>query len=169
VIRSLSARRSLATAALAPLLLTGVVACGDETGDPGDSGSAVLASLQQGDQVDPDEFVDAVADGIKASTTAHLEMTMSLGDQATLSGSGDVDYTSEPPATAMTMEVPMAGEVEMVFVDDVFYLQMGQLSDGKYWKVDPSDPDSVLGVQPDVVHHRVRHRVGPRARRVGPV
>jgi LppX_LprAFG lipoprotein len=142
VIRSLVARRSLAAAAIAPLLLTGVVACGDDAGDPD---SAALASLEQGDQVDPDEFIDAVADGIEASTTAHLEMKLSLGDQLTTSASGDVDYTTDPPASALSMEVPGAGEMELVFVDDVLYLQVGAVSGGKYWKVDLSDPDGVFG------------------------
>jgi hypothetical protein len=148
--RSLTARRTLAAAALAPLLVTGLVACGDD-----DSGSeakepaaatAVLAGLAQGDEVDPGDFVDTVSDGVEASTTAHMTMKMSLGSMGEMSGEGDLDYTADPPEIAMTMDLPMAGstKTEMRFVDGVFYVSLGEMSGGKFWKLDPSDPDSPL-------------------------
>ena len=144
-------RRSLAAAALAPLLVAGLAACGDddsgsEAKDPA-AAAAVLTGLQKGDEVDPGDFVDTVSDGVKASTTAHMTMTTKLGSLGEMSGEGDLDYTADPPELAMTMDLPMAGgtKTEMRYVDGIFYMSMGDLSGGKFWKLDPSDSDGPLG------------------------
>jgi hypothetical protein len=155
---SIVARRTLAAAALTPLLVAGLTACGgDDSGsaakDPA-AGSAVLTGLQKGDEVDPDEFVDTVSDGVKASTTAHVSMELGLGTMGKVSGEGDVDYTADPPEMALEMDLPMAGagtKTEVRYVDGVFYLSLGQLSGGKFWKLDPSDPDGPLGDTGDLL------------------
>jgi hypothetical protein len=95
--------------------------------------------------VDPDEFVDTVADGVKASTTAHLEMKMSVGEQLTTDATGEIDYTTTPPSLQMDMDIPGAGTTDMVFVDGIIYMKLGEMSGGKYWKVDPADEDGMLG------------------------
>lgn len=148
--RPTTARRTIAAVALAPLLLVGVAACGDSSGgsdssakDPA-AGSAVLASLQKGDTVDPDKFVDTVAAGVKKSTTAHIEMTVSTGKEMTTDATGDVDYTTKPPSMKMSMKVPMAGETDMVLADGIFYMKLGSMSGGKYWKIDPSEKGGML-------------------------
>jgi hypothetical protein len=150
--RSIAARRTLAAAALAPLLLAGVVACGnDDSGSEAKestSAAAVLTGLQKGDEVDPGDFVDTVEDGVKASTTAHVTMKVGLGSMGEMSGAGDLDYTADPPEIAMTMDLPMGGgdsKAEVRFVDGVFYMSLGNLSGNKFWKLDPSDSDSPLG------------------------
>ena len=147
--RSLSPRRSLAAAALAPLLLTGVAACGGDSDDSGSTAkdpaaAAVLADLDEGDEVDPDEFVDTVADGIKESTTAHLDLEVTVGKQLSTDATGTVDYTTTPPSMQMTTKIPGAGETDMVFVDGIFYMQVGAMSGGKYWKLDPSEKGGML-------------------------
>ncbi len=153
--RSIAARRTLrrgvAAAALAPLLVAGLAACGDD--DSGSqatestSAAAVLTGLQEGDEVDPGDFVDTVSDGVKASTTAHMTIKAGLGSLGEMSGEGDLDYTADPPELAMTMDLPMPGDAkaEMRYVDGVFYMSLGDLSGGKFWKLDPSDSDGPLG------------------------
>jgi hypothetical protein len=144
-------RRSLAAAALAPLLVAGLAACGDD--DAGSqakdstSAAAVLTGLQKGDEVDPGDFVDTISDGVEASTTAHMTMKTDLVSMGELSGEGDLDYTADPPELAMTMQLPMAGgtKTEVRSVDGIFYMSMGQLTGGKFWKLDPSDADGPLG------------------------
>ena len=146
-------RRSLAAAALAPLLVAGLAACGDkddsgsEAKDPA-AGAAVLTGLQKGDTVDPGDFVDTIEDGVKASTTAHMTMKVGLGSMGEMSGEGDIDYTADTPEMAMTMDMPMAGagmKTDVRYVDGIFYMKLGSMSGNKFWKLDPSDPDSPLG------------------------
>lgn len=152
--RSTAARRTLAALAVTPLLLTGLAACGDsdtttakDTANDSLAGAAVLTGLQTGDEVDPGDFVDIVVDGMEASTTAHMSMTTSMGDLGDITAEGDVDYTADPVEMAMTMTMPMMGKTpaDMRLVDGVFYMSLGQMSDGKFWKLDPSDPSSPLG------------------------
>lgn len=143
-------RRTLAVAAVSPVLVGGLAACGSDDGSDSTAhdpviGAALLSDLDSGDQVDPDDFVDTVTDGIEQSTTAHMTMNMSIGSAGSVDAQGDVDYTSKPPSTKMTMTIPGAGDSTVISTDGVMYLQMGGLSGGKYWKVDPSDPDSPLG------------------------
>lgn len=145
-----TARRTLAALAVTSLLSMGVAACGSDSGgtdataeDPA-AGAALLSSLDEGDEVDPDEFVDTVADGVEASTTAHVEMKVSMGEQLTTDATGDLDYTTTPPSMQMEMEIPGAGTTDMVFVDGILYMKMGETSGGKYWKLDPADEDGML-------------------------
>jgi len=144
-------RRSLAAAALAPLLVAGLAACGgDDSGSQAKdstSAAAVLTGLQKGDEVDPGDFVDTISNGVKASTTAHMTMKVGLGSMGEMSGEGDLDYTADPPELAMTLDLPMPGDTktEVRYIDGVFYMSLGELSGGKFWKLDPSDSDSPLG------------------------
>lgn len=146
-----SLRRGAAAATLSVLALGGLVACGDDNSDGAsatDSTSAVAAisdGLQEGDEVDPAEFVQIVTDGLEASTTAHVTMEMSLGSAGEMSAEGDVDYTTKPPRLAMTMANPMGGgDMDVRMVDGIFYLSMGELTQGKFIKLDPADPDGPL-------------------------
>lgn len=162
--RLLPLRRTLAAAALAPLLITGVAACND-SGSDASSGSGHTASdtassaqpaagdVQPGDKVKPADFTDRLADGFDNLTTAHLTMKAGLGGTGTMTGDGDVDYTGDQPAVAMKLSAPMlGGEVETRLVDGAMYLNMGDLSHGKFWKVDlqgGNSPFGALGKQLD--------------------
>ncbi|CAI9419231.1 LppX_LprAFG lipoprotein [Nocardioides sp. T2.26MG-1] len=155
--RLTAVRRNLAALAVAPLLLTGLAACGDggETTakDPAAeslAGAAVLTGLKTGDEVDPDEFIGIVVDGMEASTTAHMTMTTTMGQLGEMTAEGDVDYTADPVAMAMTLAMPTSMPMgdqpaDLRFVDGVFYMSMGELTGGKFWKLDPADSSSPLG------------------------
>jgi hypothetical protein len=85
-------------------------------------------------------------------TTAHATMSGDMGSQ--ISGEGDVDYGGDTPSSAMTVS-GMAGsdDAEVRLVDGVMYMNLGELSKGKFWKLDLSDPNSpfgALGSQLDV-------------------
>jgi hypothetical protein len=139
-------RRSLATIAVSALALTGFAACGDEEPEKADDVVA-LSGLEKGDTVEPAEFVQTIQDGVEASSTAEITMEMDLGAAAKASGEGVVDYTSETPELLMDMSIDadaQSVDYEMRMVDGVLYLNMGELTDDKFWKVDPSDPDGPL-------------------------
>ncbi len=148
--RSLTLRRSLAALAL-PLTLGGLVACGsdDEGADPSASSSSATESeesseAEAGGEVDKAGFVDDLKAGLEASTTAKMTMHMDMGGQA-LHADGAVDYTTSPPQMAMTMESPAAaGEsIEMRLVDEILYMNIGQMTGNKFIKYDLSDPSNL--------------------------
>lgn len=146
-----SLRRGAAAATLSVLALGGLAACGDDSSggdsatDTTNAAAAISDDLDEGDEVDPAEFVRIVTDGLEASTTAHITMDMSLGSAGEMTAEGDVDYTTDPAQVAMTMANPMGGgDMDVRMVDGIFYLSMGDLTQGKFIKLDPSEPDGPL-------------------------
>jgi LppX_LprAFG lipoprotein len=148
--RSLTLRRSLAALAL-PLLLGGLAACGsdDEAPEPAASSSSATESqapsdTESGEEVDAADFIDDLQAGLKASTTAKMTMHMDMGGQA-IHSDGAVDYTTTPPQMAMTMESPALADqsIEMRLVDEVLYMNMGQLTNNKFVSYDLSDANSL--------------------------
>ena len=136
--RSMTLRRSL-VALVAPLLLSGLVACGsDETADPASSSSS--SESQDTGAVDKAEFADDLKAGLEASTTAQMMMHMDMGGQA-LHADGEIDYTTDPPQLAMNMESPAAAgqTIELRLVDKVLYMNMGQMTSNKFVSYDLSD------------------------------
>ena len=148
--RHLAVRR-VAAATVSVLALGGLTACGDDSadGDAATESTSQVAGesdgLEEGEEVDPAEFVQTVEDGLDASTTAHVSMTMSLGSSGEMTAEGDLDYTTTPPDVAMTMSSPVGGsDLDIRMVDGVMYLSMGQLTRGKFIELDPSDPKGPL-------------------------
>jgi hypothetical protein len=149
--RLISVRRTLAALALAPVLVAGLVACGgDDPGstatDPAGSTAPAAAGLEPGDSVDPADFADRLSDGFANITTAHTTMNGDFGT-GSVTGEGDVDYGSDTPGAALTMSSEMFGSdgAEVRLVGGAMYINIGQLSQDKFWKIDLDDPDNPLG------------------------
>src|SRR5690349_6325948 len=107
--RTLPARR-LAVAALAPLALTTLVACGDDGGsaakepssstpastDEGaDDGTDAAPAVAEGEEIEPDAFLKVFEGAFEDATTVHMTMDMSTAAGET-TGEGDADYTQNP-------------------------------------------------------------------------
>lgn len=159
--RPLPARRWLATAAL-PLALTSFVACGsDEPTTAADSSSPSAGAespadesatsedapaLEPGQDVDPAEFMERFQDGFESIETAHVSSELGMGDvRGTMNGEGDVDYTTDPPTVAMTMTNDMSGAMEVRVVDGSLYVNMAQMTKGKFIEIDLADPNNPFG------------------------
>jgi hypothetical protein len=140
-----STLRRLATTVAVPTLLAGALtACGSDSGSDGASDDAAVSSDHaEGEEVDKDEFLADFKEGLEASTTAAITMTMDLGSNGAMTAEGEADYTTDPPGMAMTMEAPTlgeAGEMDLRLVDGVMYVNMGQVTNDKYMLLDLSDP-----------------------------
>ena len=149
--RSLMARRTAAAAA-ALVALAGLTACNDsddstatDTSAGSSTSSSDSAPPAAGETVDTATFVDEVLGGLAGATTAHLEMTTSGGSGA-MTMEGDVDYSADPVEMSVTMTSPGAGggEIAMRLVDGVIYMQMADLGDGQWLKMDLNGEDSPL-------------------------
>lgn len=159
VIRRPRTRRLLAAVAVAPLLSAALVACGgdgdsEEASDPAASSSASSESdadaaaesdsdgaddLEEGQEVPAAQFVDLVGAGVEASTTAKLSTSTTFGGTK-VTGTGVIDYTQTPAAIEMDQDFG-GGTTKVISVDGISYVNLGDLSQGKYWKVDPADPN----------------------------
>lgn len=156
--RTLPVRR-LAAAALAPLALTTLAACGgdDESAAKDPAGSASSAPLDdsaateagvvEGDEIETDAFMKVLEGAFENATTAHLTMDMSTV-AGSMKGEGDADYSKTPVEMTLSMSgAMMPGKgIEAVLVDGVMYMQIpGMSADGSYFKLDLNDPDNPLG------------------------
>lgn len=139
-------RRGLA-AALVPLALTSLTACGGDNQKATDSSSSPTAPTSSGASVAPADFVAMFEAGFAALTTAHETMTFDLGSVGTMRGSGDVDYSGSSPAMTFNLSGgPYGGDgMEMRLVDETMYVQIPGMSAGKFVKFDLSDPSNPLG------------------------
>jgi hypothetical protein len=144
--------RRLAAAAAAPtLLVASLTACGSDSDSGSDSGSDqaasdTSASVEEGEEVDKDDFLNDFRDGLEASTTAAITMNTELGATGAITAEGDADYTTDPPSLSMTMEMPAmgtGGAMEIRMVDGILYMNLGQMSNDKFMKLDLSDPKSL--------------------------
>ncbi|GAB3787681.1 hypothetical protein GCM10027601_26990 [Nocardioides ungokensis] len=154
--RPVTVRRALAAAAL-PLALTSLSACGSNddakaqdpsSGSSSSSSSSSADTPSAGDTVAPADFVDRFESGFTKTTTAHETLKMSMGTTGTLTGEGDVDYSSDSPAMQMTMKTDMTGatgSIEMRLVDGVMYMTIPGMAGGKFVKFDLNDPNSPFG------------------------
>jgi hypothetical protein len=136
--------RRLAIAAVVPTLLAGTLtACGSDNGSD-DQAATASSDLKEVQEVDKDDFLADFRKGLEASTTAAITMDMDLGSSGKMTAEGDADYTTKPPSMAMTMSLPTAeGELELRLLDSVLYMNMGQLTNDKFVKMDLNDPSSL--------------------------
>lgn len=148
-------RRGL-VAALVPLALSSLVACGGDDTEKSSSPTSPTTSVSPsetdsapaaGENVPPADFVALFEAGFENLTTAHQTMTFDRGGAGTMNGAGDVDYSDSPPAMSFKMTGSLFGAsgMDMRMVDGMMYMQIPGMSDGKYVKFDLSDPSSPLG------------------------
>lgn len=151
----------LALAAVAPLLMAGLVACGGDDGDAAETSSSSTSEASEateeapaddsaaGDEIDPAEFAQRLITAAKNTKTAHTEMEIGTGDQS-ITAEGDVDYQSDPLSMRLVMSIPTMGDgIEMLIVDGAMYMKMPGLSDGKYIKTDMDDPTNPMSQMTD--------------------
>ncbi|GAB2768593.1 hypothetical protein GCM10027020_22000 [Nocardioides salsibiostraticola] len=158
--------RRAATAGAIALSLTALGACGSsdplesastapssEADDPSasaepaePSASAAEADSDRstaGEQVDANEFLALFRDSFEQATTATI--ALKTGGQFAVQGTGAIDFTQDPLAMQMSMDIPNApGPLELILLDGVMYQGQGQ-PNGKFFAFDLSDPSSPFG------------------------
>lgn len=165
--RTLPARR-LAAAAVLPMALTTLAACGSDDGestaaDPSsesseasgtatpseDAGGAAPAT---GEEVEPAAFMDTFKAAFDDASTVHtrMAMTTALGEMA---AEGDTDYSVSPPATSMSMTgAALQGQqMDLIMADGAMFMKMDAM--GPKWNKialdDPANPFASLTGQLD--------------------
>jgi hypothetical protein len=149
---SLTVRRA-AVAALVPLALGSLTACGSGDSSASDqpgSGSQTSASGGQvttaSSSVSSVAFVRLLHGATAKITTVHVAMT---GDTsgASYTMKGAMDLTGRKPAMDLTMSLASSGltGIQMRLVDGMVYLSLGSMTKGKFVKFDLHDPNNPLG------------------------
>jgi hypothetical protein len=134
---------------VAVVLLAGLSlsACGDKDDSAGDkagsnSAGGGTAALTEAN------FSQVLGDSQTKAKSAHVEMTVGVSGQS-IKAQGDVKVGSSPEDTAMTMTMDMGSSMnfEMRVVDQVFYMNMGKMSDDKFIKIDLTDDSNPFAKQ----------------------
>lgn len=148
--RAMTFSRKLSSIA-AVVLLAGLTlsACGDE--DKDDTGAkATPSSSASGKELTADSFFTTLIDEQLKAGSAHMAMSMGLGGQA-IKADGDVEFGKSFADTSISVDLDMGSAgpatMKMVLADRVFYMNFGQMTKGKYAKVDLADEDSAFGKQ----------------------
>ncbi len=141
--RPLRLRRTAAALVL-PLALATLAACGSESADePTGSSAAADPGLEAGEEMPAEDFVDILEEAVDAESAAHV--TITADGQSGMDMEGDMDYSTTPPSSRMTIQDDTAGgEVEVIQVGKVSYLKAPEQGD-KYLKMDMSGLDSLTG------------------------
>jgi lipoprotein LprG len=112
---------------------SGSTTAGTETTPAPGSGDAPA----QG-SVDVADFVEDLREGAEKSDSSHAKITIKVAGQ-TMVTEGDFDNNEGDPVARMSMEIPGAGPAEIRLVDDTFYMNMGQMTGGKFATLDIDD------------------------------
>jgi hypothetical protein len=135
-------RAVAATAVSALLALTGCASSEPLVADGVGSGSANEAVTTGGaPQLTEQNFLSGVSDAQLEARSARLDMSIQLqGQSVTATGAMLAEQTLEDSAMQVEMEIPGLGTMEMILVDGVAYLNLGQLTADKYARLRLDDP-----------------------------
>jgi hypothetical protein len=165
--RSLTLRKA-ALAAVVPLALGSLAACGNGNGDPqtaADPGASSPATStppdtstpsstagdHQGSKVDPAAFVAKLKAAAQKITTARFTLAMDLSGQS-VDANGAIDMTGDKPAMQLSMDLTgMGTPTDMRIVDGAMYIQDPTSGGGKYLKLDLSDPNGPMAGMGDAL------------------
>lgn len=93
-------------------------------------------------------FSQVLADAQTKAKSSHVEMTIGMGGQS-IKAEGDVAVGANPADSAMTMTMDMGSsmKLDMRLVDQVLYMNMGEMTGSKYLKIDLTDESNPLAKQ----------------------
>jgi hypothetical protein len=141
--------RGLAALSVATVAVLGLSAC---SSDSSGSGSDRTASAGQSTEQTEEVVEDAgytVDDFVSRITRAAVEAGSVTTTMSTTTSGITMNMTSDVVFTGtsqnMRATVDMQGTaLDMVVVDGIVYMSMGELTGGKFIKVDPSDPNDPM-------------------------
>lgn len=134
-------RLAIAVAA-ASLMLAG---CGggsdskaaDDTSKDGGSSASITKA----------NFASVISKAQAEAKSGHMSMKLGLGGQS-VPAEADFETGARAESTKMKMTMGLAGQsIEMRLIDQVLYMKFGEMTQGKFVKIDLTDPDNPLRKQ----------------------
>jgi len=124
-----------------------LTACGG-SGDSGGDGDAWES--KDGSSAEPltkDDFAKRIADGQMEAKTAHMTMETDANGQH-MTAERDNEVGESVDDTKLTMAIEAADQkMDMRLIDKVMYMNMGQMSNDKFVKIDLTDESNPIGKQ----------------------
>lgn len=141
--------RKVSSFTVAALLVgLSVSACGDKDKDSAGDQNGSKPATSDTTSLTAANFAEVLSDSQAKAKSAHVDMEIGAAGQ-TIKAQGDVAVGATPVDSAMTMTMDMGSSMsfEMRLVDQVFYMNMGQMSADKFIKVDLKDKSNPLTKQ----------------------
>lgn len=144
---NLRVKKTIAAAAIVLTAGTTLAACGsdDSSSAKGDSSSAGEKASKT---LTKDNFFTELSKAQQDAKTSHVEMSLDAGGQKmTASGDAVAGKNAKDSAAALTMSMGTQGTFDIRLVDGVMYMNMGQVTQNKFAKIDLSDKSNPLSKQ----------------------
>lgn len=139
-------RKFLSVVSVVLLAFLSLSACGDKDS----AGGAPGARSAEGNAttLTAANFTQALTDSQAKAKSAHVTMTIGVAGQS-IKATGDVAVGETPADSAMTMTMDMGSsmKLDMRLVEQVLYMNMGQMTQDKYVKIDLTDADNPFAKQ----------------------
>lgn len=115
------------------------------------SGSSENVGVDKQVELTQENFAEEIMKAQLDAGTAHLSMTMAMGGQD-ITMEGDMSLAEQTADTAMSLvldgeSLGAAGDMEMRLVDQVMYLNLGQMTEDKFAKIDLTDESNPMAEQ----------------------
>ncbi|MFD6166139.1 LppX_LprAFG lipoprotein [Oerskovia sp. NPDC060287] len=142
--------RGIAVLSVASVGVLGLAACSSGTDAPASSSSASASSESDkapaekaSSDLTAENFVQRITDAQIAAGSVSMATTTEV-QGTSMDMTGDIVFTDGSQNLAMTMTVPGSGEMQVRFVDGIFYMNMGELSQNKFVAIDPADESNPM-------------------------
>ncbi|MBM9463523.1 hypothetical protein JL108_08670 [Aeromicrobium sp. YIM 150415] len=146
--------RRLVIAFVAVFSLVSLSACTDDTPESGSrSGSTEAVGEDRGVELAEDDFVEEISSAQLEAGTVQVTTTTSIGGQElVLEGYSALAKDPDEKAAVLSMDVSalgMAGDepMDLRMVDQKVYVNLGETTDGKFYRVDLAQEDDPMGAE----------------------
>lgn len=143
--------RGIAVLSVASVGVLGLAACSSGADAPASSSAATsegekAPAKDSSSDLTAENFVQRITDAQLAAGSVTMATSTSV-EGTTMDMTGDVVFKDGSQNLAMTMTVPGSGEMQIRFVDGVFYMNLGELSQNKFVAIDPADESNPMASQ----------------------
>ncbi|MDF2847223.1 MAG: hypothetical protein K0R97_1205 [Oerskovia sp.] len=140
--------RGIAVLSVASVGVLGLAACSSGTDAPASSPSATsegekAPAKDSSSDLTAENFVQRITDAQLAAGSVTMATSTSV-EGTSMDMTGDIVFKDDSQNLAMTMTVPDSGEMQIRFVDGVFYMNLGELSQNKFVVIDPADTSNPM-------------------------
>ncbi len=140
---SKSLKRALAITSISAVAVLGLTGCGDDAATKSPASSEQQAETPAADSgaLTQENFAERIGAAQLAAGSVHNEMTMTAGGQATTM-SADLQLAEDPSQLKMSMSMSAPSAIDMILVDSVLYMNMGEMTQNKFVATDLNSPEA---------------------------
>ncbi|MFC5337946.1 hypothetical protein [Leucobacter denitrificans] len=135
-------KRTLAITTITAAATLGLTECGDGAAEKAPSTEQSTETQKtESTQLTEEDFAERIGAAQIAAGSVHNEVTMTANGQSTMM-SGDVQLSDDPSALKMSMSMSAPSAMQIVVVDSMLYMNMGEMTQNKFVATDLNSPEA---------------------------